>query len=100
MLTQRRTRRSGEKEMAPRLKFTALSGEPKPPAPTVGSTISGQRVARVNGRLVTPDYPVMSGAPTGPEVQWSAAPDKEGDRAPDNYCSCPVVQRTVRCATR
>jgi hypothetical protein len=43
---------------------------------------------------------IVSGAPTGSKVQQSAAPDKEGDRVPDNYCSCPVVHRTVRCTTK
>jgi hypothetical protein len=38
----------------------------------------------------------VSGAPMGPEVQRSAVPDKEGDRAPDCYCSCPVVHCPVR----
>jgi hypothetical protein len=42
----------------------------------------------------------VSGAPTGPKDQRLAAPDKEGDRAPDSYCSCSVVRRTVRRATR
>jgi hypothetical protein len=42
----------------------------------------------------------VSGAPTDPEGQRSAAPDMEGDRAPDRYNSCPVVHRTVRCTTR
>jgi hypothetical protein len=73
------------------------------PRPTVGSAISERRVARANGRLVTPDCPVytgLSGAPTGLEVQRSAAPNKEGDRASDCYCSCPVVHQTVWCATR
>jgi hypothetical protein len=41
-----------------------------------------------------------SGAPTGPKVQQSGASNMEGDRAPDSYCSCPVVHRTVQCATR
>jgi hypothetical protein len=39
-------------------------------------------------------------APTGPEEQQSAAPDMEGDRAPDMNSGCPVVQWTVRCTTR
>jgi hypothetical protein len=43
---------------------------------------------------------IVSGAPTELKVQQSGAPDKELDRAPDNYCSCLVVHRTVRCATR
>jgi hypothetical protein len=60
-LARRRTRRSREKAMAPRLKFTGLSGEPKPHAPTVGSAISGRHVARATGRLVTPDCPVCTG---------------------------------------
>jgi hypothetical protein len=45
----------------------------------------------------------LSGAPTGPKAQWSAAPDMEGNRAPDMYCrlcSCSVVHRTVWCTTR
>jgi hypothetical protein len=36
----------------------------------------------------------VSGAPTGPEVQRLAAPDKEGDRAPGCCCSCPVRHST------
>jgi hypothetical protein len=42
----------------------------------------------------------VSGAPTDPEDQRSAAPYMEGDRAPDRYNGCPVVHRTVRCTTR
>jgi hypothetical protein len=42
----------------------------------------------------------VSGAPISPEEQWSDAPEKEGDRAPDSYSDCPVVHRTVRCTTR
>jgi hypothetical protein len=42
----------------------------------------------------------LSGAPTSPELQWSDAPDLEGDRAPDSYRDCSVVHRTVRCTTR
>jgi hypothetical protein len=42
----------------------------------------------------------MSGAPTDLEDQWSDAPEKEGDHAPDSYSDCPVVHRTVRCTTR
>jgi hypothetical protein len=60
-LARRRTRRSREKAMASRLKFTGLSGEPKPPEPTVGSAISRRRVARTNCRLVTPNCPVRTG---------------------------------------
>jgi hypothetical protein len=39
-------------------------------------------------------------APTAPEDQRSDVPEKEGDRAPDNYSDCPEVHRTVRCTTR
>jgi hypothetical protein len=42
----------------------------------------------------------VSGAPTGPEDQWSATPDMEGDRERDCYSSCPVGHGTVRCTTR
>jgi hypothetical protein len=42
----------------------------------------------------------VSGAPTDLEDQRSDAPEKEGDRSPDNYSDCPVVHRTVRCTTR
>jgi hypothetical protein len=36
----------------------------------------------------------MSGAPTGPELQRSPVPEKEGDRAPDSYSDCPVHHPT------
>jgi hypothetical protein len=42
----------------------------------------------------------VSGAPKGLPAQQSDAPDKEGDRAPDCYRTCPMVHRTVRCTTR
>jgi hypothetical protein len=45
-------------------------------------------------------HQTVYGAPTGPEEQRSAAPDMEGDRAPDMNSGCPVVHRTVRCTTR
>jgi hypothetical protein len=38
------------------VKFTGLSGEPAAPAPTVGSAISGQHVARANIQQAAPDY--------------------------------------------
>jgi hypothetical protein len=40
---------------------TGLFGESEPLEPTVASAISGRRVARSNGRLGTPDYPVCTG---------------------------------------
>jgi hypothetical protein len=36
-------------------------------------------------------HQIVSGAPTDPKIQRSALPEKEGDRAPDRNCSCPVV---------
>jgi hypothetical protein len=110
-LARRRSRRSQEKAKEPRLKIIGLSGMHWTvwcangargqrsaaqsagdawPAPTVGWS----------HRTVSGLHRIVSSAQTGPKVQRSAAPDKEGDRAPDNYCSCSVVHRTVRCATR
>jgi hypothetical protein len=67
---RRRTRRSRENERAPQLKITGLSGgAPDCPVsqrrsrPTVGCAICGRRVARANGRLGTPDYPVHQPVP-------------------------------------
>jgi hypothetical protein len=70
--------------------------------PTVVYTISGRRVAHANGRLVTPDYLVCIGqcSVRQQDPRSNAALDKEGDQAPDWYCSCLVVHRTVRCATQ
>jgi hypothetical protein len=36
----------------------------------------------------------VSGVPRGPRAQRSALPEKEGDRAPDKDCSCPVRHPT------
>jgi hypothetical protein len=47
-----------------------LSGEPMAPAPTVGSAISGRRVAWANSNLVAPDCPVCTGQ----------CPVRQGDR--------------------
>jgi hypothetical protein len=82
---------------APRLKFTGLSGEPTALAANGGlrnpRTTHGLRQRSVG-------HTGLSGAPTGPKGQRSTAPEKEGDQAPDRYCSCPVVHWTIRCATR
>jgi hypothetical protein len=67
------------------------------PRPTVGSAISGRRMARSNGQLV---HRTVSSAPTGPKVPRSAASDEERDWAPDGYYSCSVGHQTVWCATR
>jgi hypothetical protein len=60
-LAQRQTRRSREKAKAPLLKSSDCPVSQRRPRPTVGSAISGRRVSRANGRLVTPDCPVCTG---------------------------------------
>jgi hypothetical protein len=72
---RRRTRRSWEKNNAPRLKFTGLSGgAPNCPMsqrrsqPTVGCAICGRRVARANGRLGSPDSIRCANRSQGPTV--------------------------------
>jgi hypothetical protein len=83
---------------------TGLSGEPTAASATVGHAIHGRRVARANGRQGALDYPVYTGQclvrQTVTNLQRSAAPELEGDRAPDMNSGCPVVHQTVRCATR
>jgi hypothetical protein len=89
---------------------TRLSGEPTAANATVDRVIRGRRVARANGRLGAPDSPVctgqsgvhrtVSGAPTSPKLQRSAAPEQEGDHAPDMNSGCPVVHWIIRCGTR
>jgi hypothetical protein len=101
---RRRTRRSREKNKAPRLKFTGLSGEPTVLA--ADGQLHNLRATR--GPLqrsfghtgLSGVHRTVSGAPTGPEDQRSAAPDMEGDRAPDCYSTCLVVHWTVWCTTR
>jgi hypothetical protein len=101
---RRRSRRSREKAQAPRLKITRLSGAPT--APTTNGRQRNQRVTRgprqrsIGHTRLSGVHRTVSGAPIRPEAQRSTAPDKEGDRAPDNYCPCPVVHRAVRCTTQ
>jgi hypothetical protein len=70
---RRRTRRSWEKVMAPRLKFTGLSSEPT--APADNGRLRDQRATRgrANGRMVTPDCPVCTGQ--CPVRQWDRRPN-------------------------
>jgi hypothetical protein len=76
---------------------TGLSGEPT--APVANGRPCNQRATR--GSLQrSAGFTGLSGAPTSPEEQRSAAPDMEGDRAPNMNSGCPVVHRTVRCTTR
>jgi hypothetical protein len=64
------------------------NGRPRNPRATRGPR---QRSARGTG---------LSGAPTATALQRSAVPELEGNRAPDMNSGWPVVDRTVRCATR
>jgi hypothetical protein len=77
---------------------TGLSGEP-----TVASANGQPRNLRATrgpqqrsvGHTGLSDvHQTVSGAPTNPEDQWSDAPEKEGDRAPDSYSDCPVPHPT------
>jgi hypothetical protein len=109
----RRTGRSREKFNGVRLKFTGLSGgapdcpvSQRPlvqrsaaqsagdawPAPTDQRSAGGTGLSGV--------HRTVSGAPTSPKIQWSTAPGMEGDPHRTCYSGCPVVHRTVRCATR
>jgi hypothetical protein len=90
--------------MASRLKFTGLSGEPT--APATNGRQRNQRAThgpsqRSLGRIgLLGVHRTVSGAPRGPRAKQSVSPEKEGDRALNRDCSCPVVHQTVRCATR
>jgi hypothetical protein len=87
-----------------RLKITGLSGgapdcsvSQQSPAPTVGRAIFARHVV---APTVGWAHQTVSGAPTDPEDQQSAALRLERNRAPDMNSSCPVVHRTVWCTTR
>jgi hypothetical protein len=79
---------------------TRLSDEPTAPAATVVHVTRGPLQPSVGYTELSGVHQTVSGAPTGPEEQRSAAPDMEGDSALDCYSGCPVVHRTVRCTTR
>jgi hypothetical protein len=99
------TGRSREFVGGVRLKFTGLSGG-APDCPV------SQRSAAQSTRDAWPSqrsdggtglsgvHRTVSGAPTAPSLQRSAAPIKEGDLHRTMNRGCPVVHRTVRCATR
>jgi hypothetical protein len=70
----------------------------RPPAQSAGNAWPAPTVGRGTG--LSGVHQIVSGAPTATNLQWSAAPELEGDRAPDMNSGCPVVHRTVRCATR
>jgi hypothetical protein len=73
---------------------TGLSGEPT--ALAANNRLRNQRATRgprqrsVGHNGLSGVHRTVFGAPTGPEAQWSTAPDMEGNRAPDIYCSYPV----------
>jgi hypothetical protein len=77
---------------------TGLSGEPK--ALAANGRLRNQRATRgprqwsIGHTGLSGVQRTVSGAPTDPKAQRSAAPDMEGDRAPD--CSCLVVHLTTR----
>ena len=83
---------------------TRLSGESTAPATNGRSrdqrATRGARQRSVGHTGLSGVHRTVSGAPTSPEAQRSAAPDMEGDSALDCYSGCPVVHRTVRCTTR
>jgi hypothetical protein len=84
--------------------YTGLSGESTAPATNGRSrdqrATRGARQRSVGHTGLSGVHRTVSGAPTSPEAQRSAAPDMEGDRAPDCYSVCSMVHRTVRCTTR
>jgi hypothetical protein len=84
---------------ASRLKFTGLSCEPTVPAPTIGSAVSGRRVARANGHLVAPDCSVCTGQCPVWQVDRGLNGQLRQKMKEIQHCSCPVVHRTVRCAS-
>jgi hypothetical protein len=76
---------------------SGLSGEPT--APVANGRPCDQRVTR-DLLQRSAGCTGLSGAPSGPEEQRSAAPDMEGDRTSDMNSGCPVVHQIVRCTTR
>jgi hypothetical protein len=76
--------------------YTGLSGEPTVANATAGRAICGRRVT---APMIGCGHRTVSGAPTGPELQRSSMPEKEGDRHRTGYSDCPAVHRSVRCTT-
>jgi hypothetical protein len=73
---------------------TRLSGESTAPAangrPRYQRATRGPRQWSVGHIGLSGVQRTVCGAPTGPEAQRSAAPNMEGDHAPDCYSGCPV----------
>jgi hypothetical protein len=78
---------------------TGLSGEPTMPAangrPRDQHATRGPCQRSVGHTGLSGVHRRVSGAPTGPEAQRSAAPHMEGDRAPDCYSGCPMVHHST-----
>jgi hypothetical protein len=88
-----------------RLKITRLSGgapdcpvSQRSAAQSARDAWPGQRSD--GGTGLSGVHRTVSGAPTVLNLQRSAAPILEGDLHRTVNSACPVVQRTVRCATR
>jgi hypothetical protein len=64
---------------------TSANGRPRNPRAT-----RGPQQQSVGHTGLSGVHRTVSGMPTDPEDQRSDAPEKEGDRAPDNYSDCPV----------
>jgi hypothetical protein len=84
---------------------SSLSGRPKSAAAKIHRTVRWVIAARANGhqrnqratrgpRQRSVGHTGLSGAPTRPPAQQTDAPEKEGDRAPDCYSTCPVHHST------
>jgi hypothetical protein len=92
------------------LKFTGLSGgsldypvSQWSPAPMVGRAIFVRHVVTLTvgwAHQTVRCARTVSGAPTDPGDQRSAALRMERNQAPDMNSSCPVVHWTVQCTTR
>jgi hypothetical protein len=61
-------------------------------AQSTGDAWPGPTVGRGTG--LSGVHRIVSGAPTGPELQWSSALEKEGDRHRTVYSDCPVRHST------
>jgi hypothetical protein len=79
---------------------TRLSSEPTAPAPTVGSAISGRRVARANGHQAAPDCLVCTGQCPVCQGNQRLNGRLRQKKKEIGHCSCPVVHRIVRCTNR
>jgi hypothetical protein len=105
-------------ELAALEKTLVVYGYNSPDCPVVHRTVRWANGRQHNGRPPNPRatrgplqrsaggtglsgvHRTVSGAPSSPKLQRSAAPGMEGNHAPNMNSGCPVAHRTVRCATR